>query len=129
MAQTEIVLALDSGALIAAEKDPRVEAILRLWLSRGARIIVPAPVLAEGLRGTAKDAAANRLIAAIGNVPSTTEAVARDAGKRLAGTSPPPTIVALIVATAVASGATDILTTDERDMRRLLHEPVNVIGL
>jgi predicted nucleic acid-binding protein len=129
MAQSEVRLALDSGVLIAAEKDLRVEAILRKWLREGARILIPAPCLAEAIRGGPKDAAANRLIKAINQVAPTSEAIARDAGTRLGLRKSSETIDALVVATAEAYLATDILTTDPDDIRLLASRDLNVIAL
>jgi predicted nucleic acid-binding protein len=129
MAQSEVRLALDSGALIVAEKDLRVEAILRKWLREGARILIPAPCLAEAIRGGPKDAAANRLIKAINQVAPTSEAIARDAGTRLGLRKSSETIDALVVATAEAHLATDILTTDPDDIRLLSSNGLNIIAL
>jgi predicted nucleic acid-binding protein len=129
MAQSEVKLALDSGALIAAEKDQRVEAIVRKWLREGARILIPAPCLAEAIRGGPKDAAANRLIKAVNQIAPTSEAIARDAGTRLGPRKSSETIDALVVATAEAYRATDILTTDPDDVRLLASRDLNVIAL
>jgi predicted nucleic acid-binding protein len=129
MAQSEVKLALDSGALIAAEKDQRVEAIVRKWLREGARILIPAPCLAEAIRGGPKDAAANRLIKAVNQIAPTSEAIARDAGARLGSRKSSETIDALVVATAEAYRATDILTTDPDDVRLLASRDLNVIAL
>ena len=129
MARAQVVLALDSGALIAAEKDQRVEAIIRKWLREGSRILIPAPAVAESIRGGPKDAPANRLIKAVNDVANTSEAIARDAGARLGTTGSSETIDALVVATAEAYRATDILTTDPGDIRRLAGSRLNVIAL
>ncbi len=129
MAKAEVVLALDSGALILAEKDQRIEAVIRKWVREGARVIIPAPCLAECIRGGARDAAANRIIGAVSSVANTTESIARDAGRRLSSKRRTQTIDALIVATAEANGATDILTTDPVDIRSLATAGVNIIGL
>jgi predicted nucleic acid-binding protein len=129
MAQPQIILALDSGALIAAEKDPRVEAVIRKWLREGARILIPAPSIAEAVRGGPKDAAANRLIKAVNQVADTSEAIARDAGGRLGSKRSSKTIDALVVATAEACRATDILTSDPVDIRALAGDCINVIVL
>jgi predicted nucleic acid-binding protein len=129
MAQSQVILALDSGAIIAAEKDRRIEAVIRKWLREGARLLVPAPAIAESIRGRPQDAAANRLVKAINNVANTTEAIARDAGARLASSNSAQTIDALVVATAHAYFATDILTTDPDDIRDLAHADINVIAL
>jgi predicted nucleic acid-binding protein len=129
MAQAQVVLALDSGALILAEKDQRVEAVVRKWLREGAELVIPAPCLAEAIRGGPRDAAPNRLIKAVGRVATTTEAIARDAGRRLGSRRSSQTIDALIVATAEAHRATDILTTDPRDVRSLAGNMLNVIAI
>ena len=129
MAQPEIILALDSGALIAAEKDQRVEAVIRRWLREGARLLIAAPSIAEAIRGGTKDAAVNRLIKAVNNVASSSEAISRDAGARLGLKNSSETIDALIVATAEAYRATDILTSDPADVRHLASNHVNVIAL
>lgn len=129
MARAKVILALDSGALISAEKGPYVEAVLRTWLREGAHVLIPAPAIAEAIRGGPKDAAINRLVHAVTVVAPTTEAIARDAGARLAASKSKGTIDALIVATAEACGATDILTSDPHDIVRLANERVNVIAL
>jgi predicted nucleic acid-binding protein len=129
MARAQIILALDSGVLITAEKDQRVEAIIRKWLREGARLLIPAPAIAEAIRGGPKDAAANRLIKAVNHVANTSEAIGRDAGARLGSAASAATLDALIVATAEAHLATDILTTDPGDIRGLAGDHVNVIAL
>jgi len=129
MARPQVILALDSGALIAAEKDPRVEALIRKWLREGAQFLIPAPIIAESIRGKSQDAAANRLIKAIRNVVDTNEAIARNAGARLGSKRSSRTIDALIVATAEAHYATDIVTTDPKNIRDLASETLNVIAL
>jgi len=129
MARAQVILALDSGALIAAEKDQRVEATIRKWLREGARLLIPTPAIAEAIRGGPRDAAANRLIKAANRVANTSEAMARDAGERLGSTSSSGTVDALIVATAEAYLATDILTTDPDDIQRLASSHLNVVAL
>lgn len=126
-----LTLALDSGAIIALSRGDQVARDrLRAWVTAGAYVIVPAPVLAETLRGNARDAAVQRVInmMALEAVP-----VSPEAG-RLAGTMlgdaralPSATLDALIAACAVEHGATDILTADA-EMRRLAPQ-LNVIAL
>jgi len=117
------VVALDSGVLIAIAKGDRdAEAAIKLINSTGARLIIPVPVLAETLRGSSSDATVNRVIRAVDGVVLTTEVAARSAGARLAAvrTSAPPTIDALIVATAEDHRATKIMTCDPDDIGRLV---------
>jgi predicted nucleic acid-binding protein len=129
MAKPQVILALDSGALIAAEKDGRVESTIRKWLREGARIVIPAPCVAEAVRGGPRDAAANRLISAVNNVADTSEGIARRAGTRLGQSRSSSTIDALVVATAETNLATDILTSDPIDIRALADPGMNVIAL
>ena len=129
MARPQVILALDSGALIAAEKDQRVEAVIRKWLREGARVLIPAPAIAEAIRGGPRDAPANRLIKAVNSVATTSEAIARNAGARLGRQGSSETVDALVVATAEAHFATDILTTEPRDIHSLAEAHVNVIAL
>lgn len=129
MAQSKVVLGLDAGALIAAGKGRRIDALIQKWLDEGAEIIVPAPAIAEAIRGRPSDAAANRLIKAAREVAITTEAIARSAGARLAAARSSATIDALVVASAEAHFATDILTSDPDDIRALCSPNVNVIAL
>jgi predicted nucleic acid-binding protein len=130
-ATSRLTLALDSGALIALSRGDQIaRSRLRAWVTAGAYVIVPAPVLAETLRGKAQDAAVNRVVNATGMepVPVSPEA-GRLAGAMLgeAGARPSATIDALIAACAIEHGATDILTADD-DLRRLAPQ-LNVIPL
>jgi predicted nucleic acid-binding protein len=125
------VVALDSGVLIALAKGDRdAEAAIKLINATGARLIIPVPVLAETLRGSNSDAAVNRMIRAVDDVVLTTEVAARSAGARLAAVkaSPPPTVDALIVATAEDHRATKIMTCDPDDIGRLVYS-ATVIAL
>lgn len=121
-------LALDSGALIHAEKDLRIEAVIRKWMHEGGNVLIPSVALAEVIRSGSSDAAANRLIKAISHVASIDEGIARDAGARLARAKG-QTLDALIVATAEKYHATDILTSDPKDIEALASPDVNIIAL
>ena len=124
-----IILALDSGALIQSEKNPRIEAVIRKWIAEGAELIIPAPCLAESVRGTARDAPVHRLVAAVKAVLPLTGPIARAAGALLGETGGKNTIDAMIVATARAYGATDILTSDPVDIERLAGASMNVLSI
>jgi predicted nucleic acid-binding protein len=129
VAKPQVILALDSGALIGAEKDERVESTIRRWLREGAKIIIPAPCVAEAVRGGPRDAPANRLIKAVNDVADTSEEVARRAGTTLGRKRSSSTVDALVVATAELHLATDILTSDPIDIRNLADSGMNVIAL
>jgi hypothetical protein len=81
------------------------------------------------MRGTARDAAANRLLKAIDYVVATSEAIARTAGTRLGSRRSSETVDALVVATAESCSATDILTTDPTDIVHLAGPTLRVISL
>ena len=129
--QEEIVLALDTGALIAAERDERTQAIIQEWSRRGATIIIPSVVLAEVMRGGPRDAPANRIVKAIDAVASVEETIARAAGAMLerSGGSASETIDALVVATAQRHGAKNIVTSDPKDIERLSSGRIKAIAI
>ncbi len=117
---------LDSGPLIAAGKSENVEAIVRRWRTGGARFLIAAPSIAESIRGGARDAAANRLIKAIGHVEPTTENISRNAGALLANARSKKTVDAIVVATANHCRVTDLLTSDPDDMRLFAGASLNI---
>lgn len=117
------IVALDSGVLIGlGRNDRKAEAVLKMADDAGAYTIIPAPVLAEVLRGGASDAGVNRAIKTADAVVPTTAAAARTAGGRLASWTkkPMPTVDALIVATAEEHRATYIVTVDPDDLGTLV---------
>jgi len=126
MAKPQVILLLDSGALIAVGKDRKVESIIRRWREEDAQFVLATPSLAEAIRGGPRDAAANRLISAIDRVVATTETIARRAGMWLGDLQSDQTLDAIIAATAHASRATDILTSDPYDMQRFAGNAINI---
>lgn len=82
-------------------------------------MIVPAVVLAETVRGTARDAPVNQILNAINNVASATEDTARTAGALLGLAKRSATIDALVVAEAVHRGGGVVLTGDVGDLSLL----------
>lgn len=113
-------LILDSGAVIAlARHDPRARAYLARALELGVEVQVPVPVVAETIRGSARDAPVHRVLKAVGEVPVLTEGHGRTAGRLLGEAGSTSTIDALVVAVAVEAGGGDILTGDEDDLGRL----------
>ncbi len=129
MASSKVILALDSGVLISATKNPKIEAVIRKWVGEGAGVVIPAPCVTESLRGSSGDAAANRIIKAVGTVLALNEDVARFAGTMLGRYRRRDTVDAMIVATALAHGATDIMTSDPTDIAALSGGTLNVIAI
>jgi predicted nucleic acid-binding protein len=97
----------------------------------GAPIIIPAPVLAEVLRGTPRDAPVHRVLRIFDAERPMSPAAARHAGSLLGATRSHParTLDALIVATALEHGATTILTQDERDIAALAPPRLAVLSI
>jgi len=113
-------LILDSGAVIAlAALDARARAFVARAVKERTTLIIPAVVIAETTRGTARDAAVNRVINQVDEISPVTEAVARQAGRLLATTGGNPTVDALIAAEAVLGNAA-ILTGDPDDLSALV---------
>jgi predicted nucleic acid-binding protein len=122
-------LILDSEALNAianwSERGAlanRARAILSLAMQRGARVRVPAPVLAEVCRGPKFDAAINHALQARGIVvEALTESIARRAGAMLArrklGSA--HAVDAFVVATALEYSAAVVATGDVSDLSAL----------
>jgi predicted nucleic acid-binding protein len=128
-------IALDSGALIKlSHGDPLTRAVLRKWTDEKWETIVPAPVLAETLRGGPADTLVHRILssrATAVTVVGVSERAGRDAGERLGATGLPPqsTLDALIVASAVAERAEHILTADPSDIGPLSGADLKVIAI
>ena len=113
-------LILDSGAVIAlARGDQRARAFLARSLEMGATVEIPVVVLAETVRGGPRDAPINRVLKAVGPVPTAREAHGRTAGQLLGAARSSSTIDALVVAHAVEAGGAHILTGDRDDLERL----------
>ena len=123
-------LILDSGAVIALSRgEDRPRALLRRAVELGMDIRIPVAVLAETLRGGARDAPIHRVRNAVDVFP-TEERTSRLAGSLLGATGGTNAVDALVAAEAVLSEA-DVLTTDPDDLRALLakHPRVAVIPL
>lgn len=91
-------LILDSGALIALSRnDQRARATLAAAWEAGVEVAVPAVVVAETVRGPAKDAPVNRVVKAVGEVTAAVEGTVRVAGALLGEARSTSTIGALVV--------------------------------
>lgn len=121
-------LILDSGAVIALSRnDIHARAALAAAREVGAKVSIPAVVVAETVRGTAKDARVNRIIKSVGDVDTTDEASGRIAGALLGSTKSDQTIDALVVASAIQAGGGVILTGDPDDLCILAGEHPGVL--
>ena len=120
-------LILDSGAVLAlARAQPRARAFVARALEVGSIVEVPGAVVAETIRGNAKDAPVYRVLKAIDRIPDTTVEIGRIAGRLLGQTGSSSTIDALVVAQAVQAGGAHILTGDPDDLERLAEPHSNV---
>lgn len=119
-ARTPQRLILDSGALIALAKgDTRARAYLQQALRLGILIEVPAVVLAETLRGGARDAPIHRVLNAVQRIVDTSANHGRKAGELLGSAQSKATIDAIVVAHAALAGHSCVLTGDPDDLRKL----------
>ena len=127
------VAALDSGAVVALSKGRRDAVVLLKALQQERTpIIIPAPVLAEVLRGGRGDAAVHRVLSMYSDdIVPTNAASARYAGELLGAAKAGSTLTvdALIAATAAHHGATDLLTGDATDYGRLAGDVLDIIPL
>jgi predicted nucleic acid-binding protein len=113
-------LILDSGAVIAlARGEQRARAFLARALTLEALVEVPVVVVAETVRGGARDAPVNRVLKAVGAVPEAREIHGRSAGRLLAAAGSTATVDALVIAQAAEAGGAHVLTGDREDLERL----------
>lgn len=126
-------LVLDSGALIAlAANAPRARRILADALLQDRQVVLPAVVIAETTRGTARDAGINRIVKLAKRIVPIDEPAARLAGRLLARAGGNATIDALVVAVAIEGREeTIILTADLADLTRLAdgYRQIRVVSL
>ena len=110
-------LTLDTGALLAAERrDRRFTKRIAVALARGARITLPAVVLAQAWRGNSPILA---LLIRSCVVEPYDEPRARRAGELLAKSRTADVVDATVALGAVLRGDT-ILTSDREDLARLV---------
>ncbi len=113
-------LILDSGAVIGLSRgDQSIRAFLRRSIEIDIPVEIPVVVVAETTRGTRRDAPVNRVLKAVGDVPETTPAVGRRAGRLLGESRSSATVDALVVAHAVEAGGGVVLTSDATDLSAL----------
>jgi len=113
-------LILDSGAVISLSRnDLRARAALAAAWEAGAEVSIPSVVVAETVRGSARDAPINRVIKAIGKVSAADEQTGRVAGALLGTARSDSTVDAVVVTSAIALGGGVVLTGDPVDLEAL----------
>jgi predicted nucleic acid-binding protein len=121
-------LILDSGAVIALSRnDLRARAALTAAREAGVEVSIPSVVIAETVRGSAKDASVNRVIKAVGEVTSADESTGREAGTLLGAAHSTSTVDALVVASAIEAGGGVVLTGDPDDLEPLASRHPEVV--
>ena len=122
-------LILDSGAVIALSRnDQRARAALAAAWEAGVEMSIPSVVVAETVRGSARDAPVNRIVRAVGEVTAADERIGRTAGALLGATRSDATVVdAVVVASAVALGGGVVLTGDPGDLEPLASDHPEVV--
>lgn len=113
-------IVLDAGALIAFERaDPRMRALLREVLRRGARLIVPAAVLGQVWRDGAKQVVLRALVSGpTTEVPPLDRALAEAAGVLCGRRKTSDVVDASVVLVARANRAV-VISSDLADLHRL----------
>ncbi|MCB0987018.1 MAG: PIN domain-containing protein [Acidimicrobiales bacterium] len=113
-------LILDSGAVIALSRnDLRARATLAAAREAGVEVSIPSVVVAETVRGSAKDAKVNRVIKSVGEVTAADERTGRGAGALLGAARSTSAVDALVVASAIELGGGVVLTGDPDDLELL----------
>ncbi|MFN0089311.1 MAG: hypothetical protein ACKVWR_03430 [Acidimicrobiales bacterium] len=93
----------------------------------GVDVSIPSVVVAETVRGSAKDASVDRVIKAVGEVSSADERTGRGAGALLGAARSASTIEALVVASAIELGGGVVLTCDPDDLEALVSGRAEVV--
>lgn len=125
-----MTVVVDSGALLALAKGKReAVALMKKMQTYGAYFVVPAPVLAETLRGSQRNDAAIFYWLRAFEVEPTTAAIARTAGEILGACRSKSTVDAIVVATARICGASEIITSDPKDIRTLVDRTVGILAV
>lgn len=113
-------LILDSGAVIALSRnDNWARATLAAAWEAGVEVAIPSVVVAETVRGPAKDASVNRVIKSVDEVIAAGEDAGRVAGALLGVARSTSTVDALVVASAIELGGGVVLTGDPDDLEPL----------
>jgi hypothetical protein len=124
-------LILDSGAVIALTRGDRaVRGIVHAAVASGARIIVPPAVITQTARGAPADAPLHRLLQSVWT-PFVGKRLALAAGSLLGRSGLADASDAQVMAEAIRSGPSVLITGDVADMSRLSpsNDVVRVVGI
>lgn len=111
---------LDAGALIALDRGDRdVWSLVTAAHRAGRRPTVPAPVIAQAWRGTARHARLATLLSGV-DVVVADEPLCRRAGELLGGTGTADVLDALVALASADRPGSEVLTSDPEDIHRLL---------
>lgn len=112
---------LDAGGILALSRgDGDVRAALERARAERYVVVIPAPVLAEVHRGSRDRAHVNRVVNKVDALLPTSEETARRAGELLGASGTDDPVEAIVVAEALATVPSVIVTSDPGDIRRLL---------
>ena len=120
---------LDSGAVIAlAARSVRARAFIERSVRHGDLVVVPSIVVAEVVRGTARDAPINQVLKWVEAILPVDTKMARLAGSLLGSSRLAATVDAVVVACALLHRPSSVLTGDPRDLRLLLglHQGIEI---
>lgn len=111
---------LDAGALIAFERgDTRMRALVREALKTGARLVIPAAVLGQVWRGTARQAPIRALVKGPTTAVIALDQVLAEAAGVLCGRAGASDIVDASVVMVARRERAIVVTSDTDDLRRL----------
>jgi predicted nucleic acid-binding protein len=111
---------LDSGALIAFERgDERIRALLRAALTVGARIVIPAGVIAQVWRDPARQVALGSLSRAATTTIDPLDQVMAEAAGILCGRRQTSDVIDASVVLTARRERASVVTSDVDDLKRL----------
>jgi rRNA-processing protein FCF1 len=111
---------LDTGALIAFERgDARIRALVREALRTGARLVIPAGVLGQAWRGTARQAPLRALVKGPTTVVPALDQVLAEAAGVLCGRAGTSDVIDASVVLVARRERASVITSDVDDLRHL----------
>jgi predicted nucleic acid-binding protein len=116
-----VIIVLDSGAIIASERnDPTIAAVLNAARKNRTTIVVPSTVVAETWRGPSTHPRTGQLFGSVNAFPELNEQTAKAVGALLAKSKTAAVIDGSVVSIAIATLPATIVTSDVHDITHLL---------